>query len=154
MRAVIQRVTKAEVSIDGKVAGSCGRGFLVFLGVGDGDTEDDAERLWAKIFKMRIFPNDEHHTGASLADVGGELLIVSQFTLYADCRKGNRPSFTAAGDPKESERLYELFVKRARQDVAHVACGEFGADMQVSLVNDGPFTIWLDTDELKRPRRS
>ena len=154
MRAVIQRVTKAEVSIDGEVAGSCGRGFLVLLGIGDGDTENEVERLWGKVFKMRIFPDGEHHTGASLADVGGELLVVSQFTLYADCRKGNRPSFTAAGDPDESKRLYELFVERARQDVAHVACGEFGADMQVSLVNDGPFTIWIDTDELKKPKRS
>ena len=154
MRAVIQRVAKAEVTIDGNVAGSCGQGFLVLLGVGANDTEAEVERLWAKIFKMRIFPDGEHHTGAALADVDGEVLVVSQFTLYADCRKGNRPSFAAAGDPEESKRLYELFVERARQDLAHVACGEFGADMQVSLVNDGPFTICLDTDELSKPRRS
>ena len=153
MRAVIQRVTKARVEIDGNTVGECGRGFLILLGVGEGDTETETEKLWNKILKMRIFPDGEHHTGASLADVNGEVLVVSQFTLYADCRKGNRPSFTRAGAPEESERLYEVFVERARRDVEHVACGEFGADMQVSLVNDGPFTICLDTDELARPRR-
>lgn len=153
MRAVIQRVTEASVSIGGQVAGVCGPGYLVLLGVGEGDTEAEVEQLWSKIFKLRIFPDGEHHTGAALADVGGGVLVVSQFTLYADCRKGNRPSFSGAGDPAESERLYELFVERARRDVEHVACGEFGADMQVSLVNDGPFTVILDTDDLKRPRR-
>ena len=152
MRAVIQRVSEASVSIGGQVVGACGRGYVVLLGVGAGDTEAEVERLWNKIAKLRIFPDGEHHTGAALADVDGEVLVVSQFTLYADCRKGNRPSFTAAGAPAESKRLYELFVKRAQQDVAHVACGEFGADMQVSLVNDGPFTICLDTDELTKPR--
>ena len=152
MRAVIQRVIKASVSIDGQVVGACKQGYVVLLGVGESDTEAEVERLWSKIVKLRIFPDGEHHTGASLADVGGEVLIVSQFTLYADCRKGNRPSFTAAGAPDESQRLYELFVERARQDVAHVAAGVFGADMQVSLVNDGPFTICLDTAELGKPR--
>lgn len=154
MRAVIQRVTSANVAIDGAIAGECGKGFLVLLGVGEGDTEAEVERLWNKVFKLRIFPDGEKHTGASLADVGGEVLIISQFTLYADCRKGNRPSFSGAGSPDESKRLYELFVDRARQDITHVACGEFGADMQVSLVNDGPFTICLDTDELAKPRRA
>ena len=154
MRAVIQRVDSASVNIGETTVGSCGRGFLILLGVGENDTEEEVEKLWAKIFKMRIFPDGEHHTGASLADVAGEVLVISQFTLYADCRKGNRPSFTRAGAPDESRRLYELFVERARRDVAHVACGEFGADMQVSLVNDGPFTICLDTDDLSRPRRS
>ena len=153
MRAVVQRVSEASVSIDGNVVGACGAGYLVLLGVGEGDTEAEVEQLWSKIFKLRIFPDGEHHTGASLADVSGEVLVVSQFTLYADCRKGNRPSFSGAGDPAESERLYEAFVERARRDVAHVACGEFGADMQVALVNDGPFTICLDTDDLKRPRK-
>ncbi len=154
MRAVVQRVLKASVEVDGEVVGACGPGYLILLSVGENDTEAEVERLWSKIFKLRIFPDGEHHTGASLEDVGGEALVVSQFTLYADCRKGNRPSFTAAGAPDESKRLYELFVKRAHQDIAHVATGEFGADMQVSLVNDGPFTIWLDTDELAKPRRS
>ena len=153
MRAVIQRVKEASVEIGGTVVGTCGQGFLILLGVGDGDTEAEVDQLWSKIFKMRIFPDGEHHTGAALADVNGEVLVVSQFTLYADCRKGNRPSFSGAGAPDESKRLYELFVERARQDIAHVECGEFGADMQVSLVNDGPFTICLDTDDLKKPRR-
>ena len=152
MRAVIQRVSKASVSIGGAIAGACGRGYLILLGVGENDTEAEVERLWTKIYKLRIFPDGEHHTGASLADVDGEVLVVSQFTLYADCRKGNRPSFAHAGAPDESERLYELFVERAKQDLSCVACGEFGADMQVSLVNDGPFTICLDADELTRPR--
>lgn len=153
MRAVVQRVKNASVSIAGQVVGSCSEGYLILLGVGASDTEAEVEKLWSKIFKLRIFPDGEHHTGASLADVGGEVLVISQFTLYADCRKGNRPSFTNAGAPDESERLYELFVNRARRDVDHVACGEFGADMQVSLVNDGPFTIYLDTEELARPRK-
>ncbi len=153
MRAVVQRVSEASVSIEGAVVGSCAAGYLVLLGVGESDTEAEVEQLWNKIFKLRIFPDGEKHTGASLADVGGEVLVISQFTLYADCRKGNRPSFTGAGDPAESERLYELFVERARQDVPRVATGEFGADMQVALVNDGPFTICLDTDDLKKPRK-
>ena len=150
MRAVVQRVAQADVTIDGKTVGSIGRGFLILLGVGEGDTADQAERLWQKIWKLRIFPDGAHHTGASLADIGGEVLIVSQFTLYADCRKGNRPSFTKAGDPRTAQELYEWFAERARCDAAHVATGEFGADMQVSLVNDGPFTVWLDTDDLAR----
>lgn len=152
MKAVIQRVTSASVVIDGTTVGSIGTGYLVLLGVGADDGEREVERLWSKIFKLRIFPDGDKATGATLADVGGNVLVVSQFTLYADCRKGNRPSFTNAGDPAESERLYNLFVQRARQDVTHVETGEFGADMQVSLVNDGPFTICLDTDELARPR--
>ncbi|HAM16329.1 MAG TPA: D-tyrosyl-tRNA(Tyr) deacylase [Eggerthellaceae bacterium] len=153
MRAVVQRVSEASVRIGGEVAGSCGHGFLVLLGVGEGDTEAEVEQLWNKIFKLRIFPDGEKHTGKALGDVDGEVLVVSQFTLFADCRKGNRPSFAAAGAPDESEHLYQLFVERARRDVRHVATGEFGADMAVSLVNDGPFTICLDTDDLKRPRR-
>ena len=154
MRAIIQRVESASVEIGGKTVGQCDRGFLILLGVGENDTEAEVEKLWDKIFKMRIFPDGEHHTGASLADVDGQVLVISQFTLYADCRKGNRPSFAHAGAPDESKRLYELFVERAHRDIAHVACGEFGADMQVSLVNDGPFTIYLDTDDLSRPRHS
>ena len=152
MRAVVQRVTEASVEIDGEVVGACGPGFLVLLGVGQGDTDAEVEQLWGKISKLRIFPDGDKHTGCSLGDVDGEVLIVSQFTLYADCRKGNRPSFSKAGDPAESQRLYELFAQRARRDVRHVATGEFGADMKVSLVNDGPFTICIDTDDLKRPR--
>ena len=152
MRAVIQRVTQAHVDIDGKTVGRIEQGYLILLGVGANDTEAQAERLWQKILKLRIFPDGKHHTGASLSDVGGEVLIVSQFTLYADCRKGNRPSFTNAGQPEEASRLCAWFVERAKQDIAHVATGEFGADMQVSLVNDGPFTICLDTDDWETKR--
>lgn len=153
MRAVVQRVTSAHVTINGQQVGSCGRGFVILLGIGESDSGQQVEQLWSKIYKLRIFPDGDKPTGASLGDVGGEVLVISQFTLYADCRKGNRPSFTAAGDPEKSKQLYEQFLERARQDVPHVAHGEFGADMQVSLVNDGPFTICLDTEELSRPRR-
>ena len=148
MRAVVTRVAEASVTIGGRVNGAIGRGYLVLLGVGQGDGEAQVERLWGKISKMRIFEDGNGKTNLSLADVGGELLVVSQFTLYADCKKGNRPSFTQAGAPDEANRLYELFVERARQDVLRVETGVFGAMMDVSLVNDGPFTIWLDTDTL------
>jgi D-tyrosyl-tRNA(Tyr) deacylase len=149
MRALVQRVNEAQVVIDGEVAGSIGRGFLVFLGVGEGDGPDQIECLWSKVFKMRIFPDDSGHaTGFALSDVGGNALVVSQFTLYADCRKGNRPSFTKAGDPQQAELLYDRFCERARRDLPDLQTGTFGADMLVTLENDGPFTIWLDTDEL------
>ena len=148
MRAVIQRVSSAQVDIDGETAGSIGHGLLILLGVGHGDGEEQAERLWSKIARLRIFEDADGKTNLSLADVEGEVLVVSQFTLYASCRKGNRPSFTAAGAPDEANRLYEWFAERARRDVARVETGSFGAYMDVSLVNDGPFTLWLDTDEL------
>ena len=148
MRALVQRVSDARVSIDGEIVGQCGKGYLVLLGVGDGDGQAQIERLWSKIFKMRIFEDENGKTNLSLADVDGEVLVVSQFTLYANCKKGNRPSFTQAGAPQAAEELYEAFVERARADVVHVQTGKFGAMMQVSLTNDGPFTIWLDTDEL------
>ena len=152
MRTVIQRVENAHVAIDGTIRGSIGAGYVVFLGIGRNDTEAEIERLWSKIFKLRIFADGDKPTGATLTDIGGNVLIISQFTLYADCRKGNRPSFGLAGEPEESERLYQAFVERARADLPNVQTGEFGADMQVSLVNDGPFTICLDTDDLARPR--
>ncbi|GAA6487970.1 MULTISPECIES: D-aminoacyl-tRNA deacylase [Gordonibacter] len=148
MRAVIQRVSSAQVDIDGETAGSIGHGLLILLGVGHGDGEEQAERLWSKIARLRIFEDADGKTNLSLADVGGEVLVVSQFTLYASCKKGNRPSFTGAGAPDEANRLYEWFVERARRDVARVETGRFGAYMDVSLVNDGPFTLCLDTDEL------
>lgn len=150
MRAVIQRVTSASVSIYGETAGLIGRGCLILLGVGQDDSEQDIERLWSKIFKLRIFGDEEGKTNRSLADVAGAVLIVSQFTLYADCRRGNRPSFAQAGAPDAARALYERFVERARRDVAQVETGEFGANMQVSLENDGPFTIYLDTADWKR----
>ena len=142
MRALIQRVTHAQVDVDGRTVGSIGTGLLILLGVGTNDTEAQVDKLWGKISKMRIFEDKAGKTNLSLADVSGEVLVVSQFTLYASCKKGNRPSFT------EANRLYELFVSQARKDVPRVETGEFGAMMEVSLVNDGPFTIWLDTDEL------
>ena len=148
MRAIIQRVTNASVSIDGKTAGSCGRGFVILLGVGQEDTQDDVERLWSKIFKLRIFPDGDKPTGSSLADVGGEVLIISQFTLYADCRKGNRPSFVDAGSPEHANALYEYIVEKCRERVPVVETGAFGEEMAVELLNDGPFTILLDSEKL------
>ena len=148
MRAVVQRVTSAQVKIDGEVVGSIGKGYLILLGVGADDGQEQVERLWSKIYKMRIFADEAGKTNLSLADISGEVLVVSQFTLYADCKKGNRPSFVAAGKPDIAEALYEAFLARAAQDVGAVEHGRFGADMQVSLTNDGPFTIVLDTDRL------
>lgn len=148
MRAVVQRVTSARVDIDGQAVGAIDRGLLILLGVGHDDTEEQAERLWSKISRLRIFEDADGKTNLSLADVSGEVLVVSQFTLFANCKKGNRPSFTEAGAPDEANRLYEWFVERARRDVPRVETGSFGAYMDVSLVNDGPFTLWLDTDTL------
>ena len=148
MRAVIQRVTRAQVSVAGEVVGAIGRGYLVLLGVGDHDGPAEVERLWNKIFTLRIMADEAGKTNRSIADVGGSVLVVSQFTLFADCRRGRRPSFTQAGSPERARALYELFVDTVRADLGEVACGVFGADMAVELVNDGPFTIVLDTDEL------
>ena len=148
MRALVQRVAQAKVDIDGGTVGQIGHGYLVLLGVGQADDEASARKLWDKIRKMRIFDDEAGKTNLSLADVAGEVLVVSQFTLYADCRRGNRPSFTSAGTPDAARALYERFCEIVRADLGQVQTGRFGADMQVSLVNDGPFTIWLDTDQL------
>ncbi len=148
MRAVVQRVSRAEVSVDGVTVGRIGKGFLVLLGVGQNDTEAEAQKLWSKIFKMRIFEDGSGKTNLPLASVDGEVLVVSQFTLYANCKRGNRPSFTDAGSPVEAERLYEHFVELASADIPNVQTGRFGAMMEVSLTNDGPFTVCLDTDTL------
>ena len=148
MRAVVQRVSRARVDIAGETVGEIERGLLILLGVGHDDTDEQVERLWSKISRLRIFEDADGKTNLSLADVGGEALVVSQFTLFANCRRGNRPSFTEAGAPDEANRLYERFVERARRDVPRVDTGRFGAYMDVSLVNDGPFTLWLDTDAL------
>ena len=148
MRALIQRVTQASVTVEGEVVGSIGKGYLILLGVGHGDTEEQADKLWSKISKMRIFEDENGKTNLSLADVEGEVLVVSQFTLYANCKKGNRPSFTDAGAPDEANRLYEYFAGLVRRDLGHVETGSFGAMMEVALVNDGPFTVWMDTDTL------
>jgi D-tyrosyl-tRNA(Tyr) deacylase len=153
MRALIQRVSGARVTVDGEVVGSCGRGLVVLLGVGPTDTEAEAARLWDKMLGLRIFDDEDGKMNLSLAQVDGEVLVVSQFTLFADCRRRRRPSFTGAASPELGERLYEHFCGLAEKDVRHVGRGVFGADMRVSLDNDGPVTIWLDTDELARPRR-
>ncbi len=148
MRAIIQRVSEATVTIKGVECARIGRGFLILLGVGHDDTESEAEKLWNKIFRLRIFEDSEGKTNLAISDVGADALVVSQFTLFANCKKGNRPSFVEAGAPDEANRLYEYFVSLARSDVALVETGRFGADMKVALVNDGPFTIFLDTDSL------
>ncbi len=148
MRALIQRVTRAQVSIEGALHSSIEKGYVILLGVGAEDGNEQAEKLWSKISKLRVFEDENGKTNVSLADVQGDVMVVSQFTLYANCKRGNRPSFTEAGAPDEANRLYEYFVDLARRDIEHVATGSFGAMMQVELVNDGPFTIWLDTDTL------
>lgn len=152
MRALIQRVAHASVTADGKVTGEIGKGFLVLLGVTDTDTDAEVTLLAEKLLKLRIFPDAEGKTNCGLSDVGGSLLVISQFTLCADCRKGTRPSFSHAAKAEEANRLYELFLAKCRESVPHVDCGVFGAHMDVDLRNDGPFTIWLDTDDLKTPR--
>lgn len=148
MRAVIQRVRRASVAVDDEVVGSISRGYLILLGVGRDDTRELAQRLWDKIFALRINEDENGRTNRALSDAGGSVLVVSQFTLYADCRRGRRPSFTSAAEPAAAEELYEWFCACARADVGRVEHGVFGAHMRVDLVNDGPFTIVLDTDEL------
>ena len=150
MRALIQRVEQAQVEVDGAVVGSCGDGYLVLLGVAPGDDEALAERLWRKVAALRICEDEAGKTNLSLRDVGGSVLVVSQFTLYADARRGNRPSFTGAARPELAERLYERFCELAEAELGaeRVGRGVFGAHMRVSLVNHGPFTVLLDTDEL------
>lgn len=148
MKAVIQRVSEASVSIDGKIVGQIGNGYLVLLGVAQGDTETELQKVASKMIGLRIFQDENGKTNLSLEDVGGELLIVSQFTLLADCRKGRRPSFIKAGNPETANRLYERFIEVCREKIPVVEHGEFGADMKISLINDGPFTIVLDSDEL------
>ena len=145
MRAVIQRVQHASVTIDGNVAGSIGKGFLVLLGVADSDTNEDLEYMVKKITNMRIFEDENEKMNLALKDVGGELLVISQFTLYANTKKGNRPSFIEAGKPDFSKEMYLEFIKRCRALGVKTEEGEFGADMKVSLLNDGPVTIMLDS---------
>lgn len=147
MRFVIQRVTSADVSIDNKTVGSIGHGLLILFGACDTDTEEMLPKFADKIVKLRIFADAEGKTNLSINDVEGELLIVSQFTLYADCRKGNRPSFVHAGSPDAANLLYEKFVSLCRERVPKVETGVFGADMKVRLENDGPFTVVIDSEE-------
>lgn len=149
MKAVIQRVTSARVEVDGELIGSCGHGFLILLGVATGDTEEDMERVLQKTVKLRIFEDENGKMNRSVQDVDGEMLVVSQFTLLANYKHGNRPDYLGAAAPADAERLYELFVERAKAYVRHVGHGKFGADMKVSLVNDGPVTIVMESDVLK-----
>lgn len=144
MKFVIQRVTKASVTVEGNVIGAIERGFLVLVGVGDGDTKEIADKYVKKLLGLRIFEDADGKTNLSLKDVGGELLLISQFTLYADCRKGNRPSFINAGAPELAKGLYEYVIESCKKEGYPVQTGEFGADMKVELLNDGPFTIVLD----------
>jgi D-tyrosyl-tRNA(Tyr) deacylase len=144
LKIILQRVKKASVSVDGKITGKIDKGYLVLLGIGKEDTENDCKRLALKISNLRIFSDENDKINLSVKDVDGSLLIVSQFTLYADCRKGNRPNFTSAAPPDTAEKLYNYFIDECKKYIAHVQTGIFGADMQVELLNDGPFTIMLD----------
>ena len=144
MKLLIQRVNHANVKIDGTTVGSIGKGFLVLIGVGQNDTREIANKYLKKMLGLRIFEDENGKTNLSLADVNGELLMVSQFTLYANCRKGNRPSFIEAGSPDHANELYEYMLQEAAKVVPVVQHGEFGADMKVTLENDGPFTVMLD----------
>lgn len=145
MKFVIQRVTHASVEVEGNVIGKIGTGFMVLIGVGKEDTQQDADKLVKKMIGLRIFADENGKTNLSLKDVEGELLLISQFTLYADCRKGNRPSFIESGDPEKAEALYEYIISECRKQIPVVETGSFGADMKVSLCNDGPFTIILES---------
>lgn len=144
MKFVIQRVTEASVTVENKVVGKIDKGYMVLIGVGKDDTTAEADKLVKKMIGLRIFADENGKTNLSLKDVNGQLLLVSQFTLYADCRKGNRPSFTESGDPQKAEELYEYIISECRKQVSVVEKGVFGGDMKVSLCNDGPFTILLE----------
>ncbi len=147
MRACIQRVTQAQVVVDGEITGQIDAGLLVLLGVAEPDTNDQLTWLADKIMNLRIFPDDEGKMNRSLVDTGGSMLVVSQFTLYGDCRKGRRPSFIAAAQPEKAEEMYNDFVDHVAGQGVTVATGRFRADMQVTLTNDGPVTLWIDTEE-------
>ena len=149
MKLLIQLVNKASVTVEGKVIGKIDKGYLVFVGVSNEDTKEIADKMLKKLVNLRIFKDENDKTNLSLNDVNGSMLIVSQFTLYADARKGNRPSFTGAGAPEHAKALYEYMIDEARGTYGlHTETGEFGADMKVNLENDGPFTIMLDSDEI------
>ena len=144
MKFVIQKVSEASVRVEGECIARINRGFLVFVGIGKEDTKEIADQYIKKMINLRIFTDSEGKTNLSLADVGGEILLISQFTLYANCKKGNRPSFFNAGEPQMAESLYEYIIEKTKENVPVVKTGRFGALMQVSLVNEGPFTIILD----------
>ena len=144
MKFVIQRVNHASVKVDGNVVGKIDKGYMVLIGISENDTKEIADKMIKKMIGLRIFEDENGKTNCSLKDVDGELLLVSQFTLYASCRKGNRPSFTQAGDPKKAEELYEYIIKECNKEIDVVQTGIFGAHMEVALINDGPFTVVLE----------
>ena len=148
MKFLIQRVTDANVSVDGKVVGKIGKGFMVLIGIAGTDTVEIADKMIKKLIGLRIFEDENGKTNLALKDVGGELLLISQFTLYSDCKKGNRPSFVNAGAPDMADEMYQYIISQCKKEIDVVEKGIFGADMKVSLVNDGPFTIVLDSDEI------
>lgn len=148
MKLVIQRVTHASVTVDNNVIGKIGKGYMVLIGVSDTDTKEIADKMLDKMIKLRIFEDENVKTNLSLADVGGELLLISQFTLYANCKKGNRPSFIEAGSPDHANALYEYIIEKCKERVDVVEQGEFGAEMKVELLNDGPFTVILDSEQI------
>lgn len=148
MKFVIQRVTSASCTVDGQVTGSIEKGFLVLIGVSDSDTREIADKMTKKLLGLRIFEDADGKTNLSLADVNGSLLLISQFTLYADCKKGNRPSFINAGKPDMANEMYEYIIAECKKNVPIVEKGIFGADMKIQLLNDGPFTIILDSAEI------
>lgn len=148
MKFVLQRVLGAKVDVDGKTVGQIGKGFLLLVGVSNEDNKEIADKMIEKVSRLRIFKDGEGKTNLSINDVEGEMLVVSQFTLYADCRKGNRPNFTNAGSPQLAEELYEHIIKRCQELFKKTEHGIFGADMKVSLVNDGPFTVVIDSKEI------
>lgn len=151
MKFVIQRTEKASVSVEQKIVGEISKGYLILVGIKDTDNYEIADKMIHKMLNLRIFEDESGKTNLSLESVHGDLLIISQFTLYADCRKGNRPSFCNAGKPEFANELYEYIVNKCSETVPHVAKGVFGAHMEVSLVNHGPFTIVLDSDEICKP---
>ena len=148
MRFVVQRVTHASVTVDGNVIGKIGQGFMVLIGVSDEDTKETADKMVKKLLGLRIFEDENGKTNLDIHTVGGSLLLISQFTLYADCKHGNRHSFIKAGKPDMANEMYEYIIEKCREQVETVETGEFGADMKVELLNDGPFTILLDSDQL------
>ena len=148
MRFIIQRVSEASVTVEDQTIGKIQKGFLVLIGVSDSDTQETADKLIKKMIGLRIFEDENGKTNLSLADVGGELLLISQFTLYANCKKGNRPSFIEAGSPDHANALYEYIIEKCKERVDIVEQGEFGAEMKVELLNDGPFTVILDSEQI------
>ncbi len=148
MRFIIQRVSEASVTVDEKIIGQIQEGFMVLIGISNEDTKEIADKMTKKMLGLRIFEDENGKTNLDLKTVDGQLLLISQFTLYADCKKGNRPSFIKAGEPQMAEALYQYIIEKCKQEIPVVEQGEFGADMKVSLLNDGPFTIVLDSAEI------